>query len=273
MTSIEVAIPSSVLSVEPGLILKTIKIYQFIRYSSIFRVDKIIIYRDPYTGYRMHRRYARLFDKIHRYLTTPPYLRRKIIPLDDDLRYVGLLPPLRLEAYNVSKDIRRGEKRVGLLVEDEQVDIGAPDIYKIINSSSCIMSRDRLVYVEVVDPGKKLVECLDEKPYMGPQLISMNSLNNIFKEKNSSEVVIATSRYGRIPGVRELEELGRYSIIRILFGSPKHGLQEIAGELGLVLENTCDYVWNTIPGQGVKTVRTEEALLATLSILNIFINR
>ncbi|MEM4532497.1 MAG: putative RNA uridine N3 methyltransferase [Desulfurococcaceae archaeon] len=39
----------------------------------------------------------------------------------------------------------------------------------------------------------------------------------------------------------------------------------------IVLENVFDYVWNTIPRQGVKTVRTEEALISTLAILNIIV--
>jgi predicted SPOUT superfamily RNA methylase MTH1 len=33
-----------------------------------------------------------------------------------------------------------------------------------------------------------------------------------------------------------------------------------------------DFVVNTIPAQGTETVRTEEALLATLAILNVQFN-
>ncbi|MEM2081776.1 MAG: putative RNA uridine N3 methyltransferase [Candidatus Bathyarchaeia archaeon] len=34
------------------------------------------------------------------------------------------------------------------------------------------------------------------------------------------------------------------------------------------LDDTADFVVNTIPEQGTETVRTEEALLATLAIFN-----
>ncbi|MCD6487643.1 MAG: hypothetical protein J7K21_00255, partial [Desulfurococcales archaeon] len=57
----------------------------------------------------------------------------------------------------------------------------------------------------------------------------------------------------------------------ILFGSPYMGLFDIASKYGFKLEDWVDIVLNTIPNQGTKTVRTEEAVHATLTLLNIMI--
>ncbi len=59
------------------------------------------------------------------------------------------------------------------------------------------------------------------------------------------------------------------SSILILFGSPKKGLYELASEWKINLDDVADFVVNTIPEQGTETVRTEEALLATLAVFNV----
>jgi hypothetical protein len=46
-------------------------------------------------------------------------------------------------------------------------------------------------------------------------------------------------------------------------------LHEIVGANGEKLDSIFDFVVNTIPDQGTATVRTEEALLATLAVFNV----
>ncbi len=60
--------------------------------------------------------------------------------------------------------------------------------------------------------------------------------------------------------------------VLVAFGAPSRGLHEIVKEEGARLEDLVDFVVNTIPEQGTATVRTEEALLASLAILNIRFN-
>jgi predicted SPOUT superfamily RNA methylase MTH1 len=57
--------------------------------------------------------------------------------------------------------------------------------------------------------------------------------------------------------------------VLVTFGAPTRGLYEIARDEGVNLDELMDFVVNTIPAQGTETVRTEEALLATLAILNV----
>ena len=55
----------------------------------------------------------------------------------------------------------------------------------------------------------------------------------------------------------------------VLFGSPDQGVPQILRSGGFDVGEECDFNLNTIPDQGVETVRTEEALIATLSVLNL----
>ncbi|RLG07813.1 MAG: hypothetical protein DRN68_04865, partial [Thaumarchaeota archaeon] len=85
---------------------------------------------------------------------------------------------------------------------------------------------------------------------------------------------IATSRKGRdLPTL--LDEVGRRlgeaKRICIAFGSAREGLYEIAERQGFSLEESFDYVLNTFPGQGVKTIRVEEAAAYTLAIINLLL--
>ena len=58
--------------------------------------------------------------------------------------------------------------------------------------------------------------------------------------------------------------------VLVAFGAPAMGLHEIAAREKLKLDEVADFVVNTIPCQGTETVRTEEALYASLAILNTF---
>jgi predicted SPOUT superfamily RNA methylase MTH1 len=60
--------------------------------------------------------------------------------------------------------------------------------------------------------------------------------------------------------------------VLVAFGAPSRGLHEIAEDEGVKLVSITDFVVNTVPNQGTVTVRTEEALLASLAILNVHFN-
>jgi len=55
----------------------------------------------------------------------------------------------------------------------------------------------------------------------------------------------------------------------IAFGASREGLYEIAEKQGFKLEDYFDYIVNVMPLQGVRTIRTEEAVAYTLAILNL----
>ena len=86
---LSILIPSSLTSESKDPRIKTYKVGQIARLASIFRVDKIIIYKDPeYDD-------SKFIDLVLRYAETPQYLRKQLFPLRDELKYVGVIPPLR----------------------------------------------------------------------------------------------------------------------------------------------------------------------------------
>jgi hypothetical protein len=57
--------------------------------------------------------------------------------------------------------------------------------------------------------------------------------------------------------------------VLVAFGSPKSGLREILQHEKLDPTHAFDYFVNMIPNQQTATVRTEEAILVSLGILNL----
>jgi len=69
-----------------------------------------------------------------------------------------------------------------------------------------------------------------------------------------------------------LEALGEHlrGRVCVVFGSQKKGIRKmLQPHVGNEWRSYLDEVLNTIPNQGTHTVRTEEALTATLALLNI----
>jgi predicted SPOUT superfamily RNA methylase MTH1 len=90
-------------------------------------------------------------------------------------------------------------------------------------------------------------------------------------ESGKFDLTIATSKIGaKFMDAAEkiVEKWKKANRTLVAFGAPARGLHEIAREEGVNLNDLVDFVVNTVPGQGTETVRTEEALLASLAILN-----
>jgi len=96
-------------------------------------------------------------------------------------------------------------------------------------------------------------------------------LHNVISHFDA-DLILGTSKYGT-PIYELFDSLSvafrRSKRILLLFGSPHEGLFDICERDSLNLHELTDFIINTVPYQGCETVRTEEALIATLSILNI----
>ncbi|WP_440060065.1 putative RNA uridine N3 methyltransferase [Thermogladius sp. 4427co] len=265
---VRVALPTSILTVEPPGLPRFLKAYQILRFSSIFGVGEVVFFREFSTPEKSHRKAVDLLDKVWRYYETPPYLRKKLVPLDEDLRWVGLLPPLRLEAFEVSRNIYKGQVRLGYIAKAKnglcEADIGVGEKYVV--RGECI---EGVQPVRVLDPKEKIVEVASSTLYNGPRLEVKQSLREVIEAYVGRAFILATDRKGRVPRLDSglVSRLGEDIIV--LFGGPKHGLFEIAVAEGFSLQSMVDDVWNTIPGQKVATVRTEEALIITLGLINL----
>jgi len=273
-----IAIPASVASDTPHLREKTSKIGLIGRAVAIFRVDEIIIYPDnPHVNQKAD---MDLVATLLAYMETPQYLRKRLFKLKPELRYAGVLPPLRTPHHPLNrkmKNLKIGEYREGVALsktgEGMLIDIGVEEPALLKNTELAVGKR---ITGKIAKVGKRIeVELAnrDEIPtYWGYTVtVEKNPFGRLLK-KRDFDLAIATSRYGA-PLVDVAEQISkrrkRANTILVAFGAPTQGLNEIVKYEGLRLDEIVDFVVNTIPMQGTETVRTEEALIASLAALNI----
>jgi hypothetical protein len=275
---VSIAIPASFVSDTPHLREKTFRIGLIGRAAAIFRINQIIVYPDmPNTD---QTRDANLLALILSYMETPQYLRKKLFKLMRELRYAGVLPPLRTPHHPVINRLEKlniGEYREGIVVSSTTkgsfVDVGVEQPAFILGKR---LPPNTRVTVKIVKLQKPFLANLagpeETKSYWGYKVTASKvPFGQLIKNQNF-DLVIATSRKGKpiLQVLEELKEKWKASAkILVAFGAPTQGLYEIAAHERLNLQDIADFVVNTIPCQGTETVRTEEALYATLAILNL----
>lgn len=269
-----VAIPASVISDTPHLREKTAKVGLIGRAAAIFRVDEIIVYCDsPKIRQEAD---VDLIACLLEYMETPQYLRKRLFKLDERLQYAGVLPPLRTPHHPLTaENLKVGEYREGVVLsktrEGALVDIGGEQPALLAGRQSTVNKR-LTVQITKVDERVEvaLANRRDIQAYWGYNVSTAASLRQVIGR--DWDLRIATSRQGEAftKVTKELSvRWGTASGILVVFGSPTRGLDEIAKAEGARLAELVDFVVNTIPGQGTETVRTEEAVLASLAVFNV----
>lgn len=257
------AIASSILSVEETLELKTIKAGAIARLASIYRVDSIIVYRDRHSSLRDHKTMKLLLE----YAATPPHLRRKLIPLRRELRAVGLIPPLRLPGHDLPEKPVKGLVMEGVVESCTKewcnVYLGRYGVGRLPRGDYRV--GDRIV-VEIIDPGKLLLrDARDTRIYLGYKVKAEESLPRLLARlRRRGFFIVGTSRKGECLRSQLLEAITSKDRVLLVFSGPR-GDVRIDADPSLY-----DIIINTIPVQGTRTVRTEEAVAATLSLLNAY---
>ncbi len=245
---IKVAIPSSSLINETDEKIKVYKLGTIARALAIYKVKELIIYRDPILDE------TRFMKKVLEFLETPQYLRKFLFPIDEDLRYIGVVPPLAIPSHK-SKHLKIGELREGVVKKvapdgTRWVDVGV----KALAPLQCDDARGARVTVRIVSKTPLRVEKAEATEYWGYR-VREAELEDVLKEED----VVVTSRKGKVP------KLGEIRKATFVFGNPKEGVFEIMKRMGIEMEVEA---WNMIPEQGVKSVRLEEAIMSTLAIVN-----
>ena len=268
-----VALPSSFTKDIPHIREKTGRVGLVARALSIFRVDEIVIYNDEPLGSLPTE--SRLFEKLLSYQETPPYIRKTLFAHDPDLQFAGILPPLRLPSHPNLEQPAIGMIREGVVVDSKAhsiVDAGFRAGVKLATK----LDRHRRVTIRLTHTTPflqgELIESSRLPIYWGFRVTRSDKRLGQVIRREKPDLTISTSRAGR--PIREL--LGdltvRWKSARrplVLFGSPSEGVPHILAKEGIDLESVVDFNLNSIPNQGVETVRTEEALFATLSELNM----
>ena len=267
----EILIPESIVTGGDSLVEKTMRVGWIGRAAAIFRVEKVTIYMEE------RNRRAQLFiARVLDYMATPQYARKIRFGIERELRYVGMLPPLRTPNHPVAREVYEGDFREGVVRERKEgklvIDVGLERLVTMKGKTR----PGKLINLRLENKEKWVWRQVDrgEIPwYWGFKVTTFNGTLGKYLEKrrNKETYIIATSKCGKpITSMwRELKrEVKDYTNIILLFGGPKRGLREILLSEEVDLEEVSDVVVNTLPGQGVETVRTEEAVLATLAVLN-----
>ena len=272
-SNLSIAVPSSLVSEIPHLREKTYAVGQIGRAAAIFRVDDIYIYPDSPSE-------APLIRLILSYMETPQYLRKHLFGRRPELEFAGILPPLRTASHPVESrafKLRVGDVREGVVLSSSKegfvVDVG---VEKPLLASGKGPSKGGRATVEITatEPGLKgvFIGRKDVEVYWGYGVHMVSRRLGDMALGGEFDLSIATSKLGahfnNIEG-RIRSKWNTSKSILIAFGSPRSGLKEILSKEKLTLDETFQFIVNTIPEQGCETVRTEEAVYATLAIFNL----
>ncbi|KAG8624744.1 hypothetical protein KVT40_007811 [Elsinoe batatas] len=249
---------------------------------------------DAETGYTGFSSPTDFMHHLLSYLETPPYLRRALFPMHPDLRTAGALPSLDLPSH-----LKAGEwcpYREGVTLPSSNM--GAKGGTKVDCGLQCRVTIEDEVeagtrvtvklpaWLETRQPGKgeevRAEAVRPEVPreeggyYWGYQVRVAGSLSEVWtgaEVEGGYDVSVGTSERGEdIVGLlgrsRRGEEGGvprGWKHLLVVFGGVAglekalEGDEELRGKVGDVSE-VFDHWVNLVPGQGSRTIRTEEAV-------------
>ena len=273
--TVSVLVPSSLTRETTDKRAATRKLGAIARAAVIFRVDRVVVFPDR-DGEQRHD--DGFVETVLRYAATPPYLRKEAWGTRDELEYAGVLPPLHAMSQTGSGSPDPGSLRQGLVTEvgpdgHVRVNCGLQHLISLPTPDNRDVDVGERVTVRISSRRPVRAKLVDESP---PGFVVERADLTTALNRTDAGLRIAASRHGEALTVGVLETLVDQidvSGLTVAFGAPKRGLPAI---LGLDPETApatgapdFDRWVNTIPNQGSETVRTEEAVFATLASLTL----
>ena len=266
--NLSIAIPDSTLLDESTILFKTKKISMIARTCAIFKINQIFIYQDE----KGNENDLALLSTSLKYLETPQYFRKKLFPKSNLLKYAGVLQPLNISSHLTTsnqKMIKIGDTRDALIINykgKKFLDIG---INKHIQYFGKMKSGTRIaVQIKTTQPELTIKEISREdiKDYWGYDVKERSNLLSLLSTWKGK--IILTSKKGKNFTVTEAKKMSESNEpLLIVFGTTNKGVYDILGTDIKKIQNS--KIFNFFPKQGTQTVRLEEAILGTLSIINI----
>jgi len=262
-----VAVPDTVLEEQESTREKTTKLGQIARYCALFGVDSVRVFHDP-----RGRGESSFMKKVLEYLETPQYLRKRLFPLSEDLRYAGLLPLLRIPSHKAKVPLGRlqaGELREAVVLADGLSADAGLDVPVTLRRREPPQRRVTLKITSVSPSGVEAtpVDRRDVKAYWG-YTVDISGTAALLADP-TFPLKVATSRLGdpiaRVARSLRIDLQGSGAVM-LLFGSPSRGLFETVGK---DLRSRVGYVVNLFPEQNVVTARSEEAILSALYLVGL----
>lgn len=292
--TVSIAVPGSIMNNAQSRELKTYLAGQIARAACIYKVDEVIVYDDmshtskQQTDFGLpnqERNTCLQFGRILQYCECPQYLRKSLIPIQKDLQFCGLISPL-----DAPHHLRQSDDfpyREGVTTNKKQkydrgvyVDIGLrkevaidknlePGIRVTVKLTSMDENKKKWtgILVPPYEPRQEL------GVYWGYTVRLAKSFSDVFMQcpyEEGYDFTIGTSDKGTPVNEINDSELKPFKHYLIVFGGLA-GLESVleSDETLPVNDVTLffDKYINTCPGQGSRTIRTEEALLISLAEL------
>ncbi len=272
-SKLSIAVPASLVGEYANLRDKTEVIGRVARSAAIFRAEEIVVYPDQPDE-------SGLIKLILGYLDTPQYLRKYLYKLRPELQYAGTLPPLRTPHHQLealTANLRVGEFREGILSDQQGVnvvDIGVEKPIRMVGKAPSMGSRVTVKVVEAgPEPKCEMAKRAEIPAYWGYEIQASKKMLGELATSGYYDLAIATSRTGA-PLTQEEErlkaKLAEAKTVLVAFGSPRAGIQEMLKREHREVADCFQFNINTVPEQGTETVRTDEAVHATLAVLNLY---
>ncbi|XP_010420729.1 PREDICTED: putative methyltransferase C9orf114 [Camelina sativa] len=295
--TVSIAIAGSIIHNTQSLELATRLAGQIARAATIFRIDEIVVFDNKSSSEieaaatnpsDSNESGASFLVRILKYLETPQYLRKSLFPKQNDLRYVGMLPPLdaphhlrKHEWEQYREGVTLSEKAPNS--ENTMVDVG---LSKSVVVDQVLSPGIRVTVAMGTNPDLDLVRKIvpPSKPreeagmYWGYKVRYASQLSSVFKEcpfQGGYDYLIGTSEHGVVISSSELK-IPTFRHLLIAFGGLA-GLEESIEDdnqyKGKNVREVFNIYLNTCPHQGSRTIRAEEAMFISLQYFQEPINR
>eukprot|EP00794_Sanderia_malayensis_P015660 gene15660-17240_t len=294
--TISVALPGSILENAQSPELRTYLSGQIARALVVFNVDEVVIFNESSKNVKTDGDFKGstkasdpniLLARILQYLECPQYLRKFLFPRHPDLKYAGLLNPLDCphhmriddictyrEGVVLDRPVKKGGGsyvNVGLRKEI-QVDKHLKPNTRVTVKLEDAYSDESRVKGKIVSPSEPRLE---EGTYWGYNVRFAQTFGAVFTQspfKDGYDLSIGTSERGE--PVEDLQ-LSSFRHMLIVFGGLSGLEASLESDESLSESDPrllFDHYVNSCNNQGSRTIRTEEALLITLSALRPLVN-
>ncbi|XGI83327.1 putative RNA uridine N3 methyltransferase [Halorutilales archaeon Cl-col2-1] len=272
-------IPASLTSETESGRRKAYKVGEIARAASVFRCDEVVVFDDDPDE-------ADEISLLLEYAVTPPYLRKHVFERREELRYAGVMPPLQIPPHTVSRSDSERSRDVSQYRQGVVSKIGSDGRVRVncglqhpvaLRTTQDVREGERVTLrIHSREPLRAEIVDEEEVPDYWGYEVTRSSLVDWIDDTDGT--VVATSRKGEtvdLDEIRSTEETrkrdGDENEIGVVFGAPGRGVYSILREYYSVDQpsESFDLTVNTVPDQGTRTVRTEEAVFSSLAVLNI----
>lgn len=255
----DLLIPSTFAADERDMKLRVAKYGMLARSASIYGVDRIIIYQDEDPKIDEEES-VELMEKYLNYAETPPYLRKQLIPHDEDLKYANIMPALQIISHGYSDNFREAVVEEN---DDGELTLEA-GLSSPVTAYGDLEEGERATLLMTSEEEGKIISRDEIDGFWTFDIENRREkLGEVIEDLDKPVVVTASSGDPAKEVEDELTDLDDHALV---FGSAWRGIPLMI-ERGDLERSQIDMMVDFVPEQQTKTVRTEEALPICLGII------